>query len=105
MAYVPEDKEDVEEDFSSKGITPATQEKGANDREQMINNALVHLKHNIGEPGAQAVRSRIILIELELQRYAALVPTASVPTILEIDIICHKLPQTETCYCTFSIHI
>jgi hypothetical protein len=49
MAHVPEDKVDVEEDFSPKGITPAAQEKGANDREQMINNALVHLSHSILE--------------------------------------------------------
>lgn len=41
--YLPEWKEDVKDDFSSKSITPASQEKGDNDWEKMINNALVNL--------------------------------------------------------------
>ena len=40
---LPECKEDVEDDFSSKSITPASKEKGDNDWEKMINNALINL--------------------------------------------------------------
>jgi len=39
----PEDKVDVEEQLPAKSVTPAPQEEGAEDREQVVHNTLVHL--------------------------------------------------------------
>ncbi len=43
VCYPPEDKVDVEQELPAEGVAPAAQEKGADDREQMIHNALVYL--------------------------------------------------------------
>ena len=40
---LPEYKIDVENNFSTKGITPAAEEEGTDNREQMINYALIYL--------------------------------------------------------------
>ena len=37
-----EEKVDVEEVFSAKVVTPAAEEQGANDGEQVVHNALPH---------------------------------------------------------------
>ena len=40
---IPKAKINVEDDLSTKGVTPAANEEGANHREQMINNAFINL--------------------------------------------------------------
>jgi len=44
VCYLPEDKVDVEQELPAEGVAPAAQEKGADDREQVIHNALVYLQ-------------------------------------------------------------
>ena len=47
LIYLPKSKINVENDFPAKSIAPAAEEEGTNNREQMINYALINLKHSL----------------------------------------------------------
>ena len=46
-SQLPEDIVDVEEELPAEGVAPAAQEEGAEDGEQVVHNALVHLKGTV----------------------------------------------------------
>ena len=47
LFHQPKDKVDVEEELPAEGVAPAAEEEGADDREQVVHDALVHLSCEI----------------------------------------------------------
>ena len=43
LFHQPKDKVDVEEELPAEGVAPAAEEEGADDREQVVHDALVYL--------------------------------------------------------------